>query len=494
MKGSIWLFALVALGVAGCFSVGPDYREPEVKKPVSELTDAGLPLSSNKMTQAERVTISAEEVSAWWTIFKDEKLTWLVNQAFASNLTMRVAAMRVREARAQLAIARGKWEPSLDLSGGYTRDRTSANGKTGLKLTRNDYMGGFDASWEIDIFGGTRRNVEAARADLDAEIAALDQAWVSLAAEVGVNYMDLLTMKERLVVAHNNLKIQQETLDILASRNKAGIGDDLAVQQAKYNVETTRATIPNLQVQIESYLNSLAILTGQEPGTLHEALKDVRFSDPIPPRRLTGIDAELLRRRPDIRQAERNLAAQCARIGVAEAELYPHFYLTGSVGLESLKASNLFKSESLYWNFGPSFSWSIFNGNTVRANIDIQDARYQSALATYQQTLLSAQGEIRDALTAYVQEFHRFEALTRAVEAAQSAVNISQDLYKNGLRDFNNVLDSERSLLTLQESFTISEGNIAMHLIKLYKAMGGGWASWMDEPPKDPKPVEPILN
>lgn len=421
MKNQVYLLCFASFVLAGCWSVGPDYKAQEVSAPSSPLPDAGLPVTTNKVVKSSeqgRVIIATDEIAAWWNVFNDSDLSMLETAAFTNNLTLRAAVSRVRQARAQLAIARGRWEPTLDASGSYSRFRTSGNGKSGKRMTKGDFAGGFDANWEIDIFGGLRRGVEAAEAAWKAEIAGLDQAWVSLAAKVGVNYVDLRTVQERLQVARDNLRLQNETLDILASRMKAGIGDDLAVQQAKYNVETTRATIPGLLAQEESYLNALAVLTGQEPGALHQTLKGGKAMPPMQPRQLVGIDAELLRRRPDIRQAERSLAAQCARVGVATAELYPHFYLNGSIGLESLKAKDFFKSDSLYWNFGPAFTWSIFSGNTVRANIEIQDALYDAALANYQNTLLSAQEEIRDALSAYGQEFHRFEALTRAVAAA----------------------------------------------------------------------------
>ncbi len=475
--GTIGLLPVLTM-LAGCFSVGPDYSAPEIKTSQG-LSGFGVP-SMTDATNAvnSRVELSADELSAWWKSFKDETLTTLIDRAFEGNLSLRSAAQRVRESRALLAVARGKWEPMADADAAYTRAQTSANGTSGRRMTRNIFTGGFDASWEIDIFGGVRRNVEAAEADLAAEEAGLDNAWVSLAAEVGMNYINLRTTQQRLRVARSNLRLQQETYDILNSRAKAGIGDDLAVKQALYNVETTRATIPDLLAKEEAYLNSLAVLTGCEPGTLHRELADGKLSEPLLPRSLTGIDAELLRRRPDIRKAERELAAQSARIGIAKSELYPRFFLSGSIGLESLKSTDFFKKNAVAWDFGPSVSWKLFSGNSVRANIDVQDARYEAALADYEETLLSAQAEIRDALFSYIQEFNRYSALKRGVAAASDAVNIANDLYRNGLRDFNNVLDAQRSLLALEEAYTQSHGNIAVQLINLYRSLGGGWSSW----------------
>lgn len=479
MRAKRAIIALPALALlGGCFSVGPDYDAPEIKTSQG-LSGFGIPAASGVTNAVDsRIELSSDELAAWWKSFDDEKLTVLIDRAFEGNLSLRGAAQRVREARALLAVARGKWEPTLDADAGYNRSQTSANGTSGRRMTRNIFTGGFDASWEIDVFGGVRRNVEAAEADLAAEEAGLDNSWVSLAADVGMNYINLRTTQQRLRVARGNLRLQQETYDILDSRAKAGIGDDLAVKQALYNVETTRATIPNLLAKEEAYLNSLAVLTGSEPGTLHRELADGTLHDPLQPRSLTGIDAELLRRRPDIRKAERELAAQSARIGIAKSDLYPRFFLSGSIGLESLKSSDFFQKNAVAWDFGPSVSWKLFSGNSVRANIDVQDARYEAALAHYEETLLSAHAEIRDALFSYIQEFNRYSALKRGVAAASDAVNIANDLYRSGLRDFNNVLDAQRSLLALEEAYTQSQGDIAVQLINLYRSLGGGWSSW----------------
>lgn len=480
--------------LAGCVSVGPDYEKRDPEDRNWTLPDAGI-TAAQKAKATPRGTITPEEVASWWKVFKDDQLNGLMDQAFTNNLSLKAGVARVRQARAQLAMARGKWEPTLDAAGGISRFHTSENGQSGRRITDTLYSGGFDAAWELDIFGGTRRAVEAAEADLESSIAGLEKVWVSQAAEVAMNYAQLRTIQQRLKVARGNLKIQDETLQILLSRLKSGIGDDLAVQQARYNVETTRATIPGLLAQEEAYLNALAVLTGVEPGSLHETLRPAKNQLIMEPRSLVGISAEYLRRRPDLKQAERAMAAQSARIGEATADLYPRFRLNGSVGLESLESGDFFKNHSITWSFGPSVSWPIFRGGTIRANIALQDARYEEACANYDQTLLHAVREIRNALSAYSQEYHRNQALAKAVQAAQSAVNISRDLYKSGLRDFNNVLDAQRSLLSLEESFTVSQGNIATELISLYKALGGGWSSWGESEEGAPKakPEEKIV-
>jgi NodT family efflux transporter outer membrane factor (OMF) lipoprotein len=258
---------------------------------------------------------------------------------------------------------------------------------------------------------------------------------------------------------------------------EAGLADELAVQQARYNVEQTRATIPTLRTSLESAMNTLAVLTGTMPGTLHERLAATR---PIPVgslKMLTGIPANTLRQRPDIRVAERRLAAQAAQIGVATADLYPKFYLLGSIGWESLESSTFMSSHSMAWSFGPRVSWPIFHGGSIRGNIEAQEALHEQLLAAYEKTVLIAAQEVRDALVAYAQEQQRRDTLLVAIEAAQAAEEIAQDQYRSGLTDFNNVLDAQRSLFSFEESLAVSEAAVTTNLVRLYKALGGGWQS-----------------
>jgi NodT family efflux transporter outer membrane factor (OMF) lipoprotein len=337
------------------------------------------------------------------------------------------------------------------------------------------YRAGIDAAWEVDIFGGTRRGVEAAQADLDATRENLKDVWVSLAGAVAQHYIALRTYQARLRVAESNLEAQVETYELLESLFRSGLRDGLAVQQARYIMENTRASIPLLRTGIEASMNSLAVLTGSMPGDLHERLSETK---PIPVPSLTvvtGIPANVLRQRPDIRMAERELAAQTARVGEAEAELYPKFFLTGSIGLESLKSSTLFDSGSEAWGIGPSISWPIFHAGAIRKNIQVQTELQEQYLAYYENTVLMAVKEVREALVAYAEEQRRRDALLNAVDAASSALEVARDKYKNGLSDFNNVLDAQRSLLAYEEQLAMSEGTISTNLVRLYKALGGGW-------------------
>ena len=321
-KGAAAVLLLCLL--AGCKAAGPDYRAPEAAVPAAALPE-GVEAGA---------TLTPEEAAAWWGVFGDAALSGLVNRALEGNRTLRGAVAKVREARARLGISRAGLLPEVDAAGAYTRFRNSDTAGVGGDGDR--YRAGFDVSWEADVFGRRRREVEASQAAFEAEYATLENAWVSLAAETARMYVQLQTVRQRYAVAQTNLALQAQTFELVASRAKAGLGDELAVEQARYNLERTRASLAGLKAEEEAALNALAVLTGAMPGELREAAGPA----PIPaaaPRVLAGIPADLLRRRPDVRAAERRLAAQTARIGVAEADFYPTLRLNGSVGLETLR-------------------------------------------------------------------------------------------------------------------------------------------------------------
>ena len=461
-KGASIVIVLLTL-LAGCKAVGPDYEKPQA-------TDPAAPLP--QMIAGE--VVSTAEVAAWWTVFGDPVLTNLVTRALEGNLTIRGAVAKVREARARLGISRAGLLPEVDASGAYQRFRNSDN--AGAPGDGDFYKAGFDASWELDVFGRRRREVEAAQAAFDAEAATLENVWVSLAAETASTYVELQTLRQRLAVAQTNLTFQVQTLELVAARAKAGLGDLLAVEQARYNLERTRATIPGLQSQEEAAFNALAVLTGVMPGELAAELSGPAPIPSAAPRILAGIPSDLLRRRPDVRAAERRLAAQTARIGEAEADLYPTFRLSGSVGLESFDERSFIESSSRFFGIGPGIVWPVFRGGSIRANIEVQNALQEQALAAYEQAVLEAVRELRDALAAYGREYARLEALTKAANAARDAVAIARNQYANGISDFNSVLDAQRSLLVFEEAVTVSKGAITENLIRVYKALGGGWA------------------
>ncbi len=480
--------ALVAAGCSMLPSVGPDYEKPQIEMPEWELPDAGFP-TTNRTDGGEyapagegedwRVTITTNSVRNWWLSFDDPILADLVNEAVSNNISFLVAQQRLTAARWELVGSYAAYMPTLDFAASATRlergKNTSAMASSGKKLHQDVFAGGFDASWEIDIFGGTRRATEAAWAEAEAAGWSVADAWVSLTSEVASQYIALRTTQKRIEVARTNLVLQTETYDILKSRLDSGIGDELAVQQSKYIVEQTHAAIPALLAQEEKLLNALAILTGAMPGALHEKLSECPARDwLVAPAKLDSIPLNMLRSRPDVRISERKLAAQVAYVGVAVANWFPKLYINGSLGLESVHASKLLRRDSLQGSIGPSFSWPIFRGGSIYANIKAEEARMNAQFLEYEEKLQKAYSEVRDAYSAYTQEYHRYQALQEAVKAAEDAVTISKDLYKNGLKDFTAVIDAQRSSLTLAESLVVSRGNISTHLVSLYKALGGG--------------------
>ena len=422
---------------------------------------------------------SPARLSSWWNSLGDQTLTDLVYMALSQNRDLESARAKVNEARAALGISKASLLPWLDSVNSWTNSDPSEN--TSQAGSSNLYRLGIDASWEIDVFGGQRQNIKAAEADLAAAHASLHAVWVSLASEVALNYLNLCTLHERLDIANENLKLQTDTLEMLQSQYDSGLTDALALNQAQYTVEQTKASIPPLRSSIESTMNALSILVGQVPGSLQEQLahpKPIPRPDPV---NLVGIPAEALRRRPDIRAAEMQLTAQVARTKNAESDLYPKFHLIGSIGIESLSTGSLFDGDSVGFSIGPRITWPIFHGGAIRRNIQVQGAREEQYLAAYEQTVLQAVAEVRDALVADTQERARNDALGKGVEAARSAVEVAEDKYRNGLSDFNNVIGAQQALLSLQDQYVTSEGQMTTNIVALFKALGGGWEPLVTE-------------
>lgn len=458
------LFLLLIM--TGCAAVGPDYVPPKADSP----TDWETPLKKGLASES----VDPDTLASWWSVLDDPTLTHLIKEALKGNLELKKARSRIREARARRSISRAPLFPTLYGEGSFTRYQESENSSDGT--TGDFYAAGFDAGWEIDIFGGIRRSLEAADAMVEAREADLRDVWVSLAAEVAINYVETRTYQARLEVAETNLTAQRKTYELAKSRFKAGLSNELAVNQARYNLEDTRSQIPTLRTGLEEAKNRLAVLMGKEPGALHGLLGAPRSIPVNPPTVAVGVPAEALRRRPDIRSAERQLAAQTARIGEATADLYPKFRLTGSIGLESLTSGSLFEAASKTWNFGPSFSWRLFDAGAVRGNIEVQTELQEYFLFVYESTVLTALEEVENAMTAYVEEQLRRVSLVEAAQAAQQAVHLSEQQFKAGLTDFTSVLDAQRSQLSFEEQLAQSEGRVSANLITLYKALGGGWS------------------
>ena len=429
-----------------------------------------VPSVSSDVSQA----LTPERLASWWNVFNDPMMTELVLASLKGNRDLAAARAKVTEARATLGVSQASLLPWLDSTNFWSNGRTPVQAG-GSGNSTNLYKLGIDASWEIDIFGGQRASVRAQRATLEAQYAALYSAWTSLASEVAMNYISLRTLQERLAIARYNLSLQQNTVDIQQSKVDSGLSDSLALKQAQYTMEQTKAGIPSIESSIEQTMNALAILVGEVPGTLAEKLAAKQPIPKISDTRFLGIPANAIRQRPDIRQAERLLVAQLARKKSAQADLWPKFYLTGSIGTEAGNWGSLFGGPAKLYSFMPQISWPIFHAGAIRNNIKAQGAIAEQLLASYEQTVLSAVGEVRDSLSANVKEYERSESLRRGVEAAQAALDVANDKYANGLVDFTNVINAQRSLTSRSEEYVISQGQISANAVALFKALGGGW-------------------
>jgi NodT family efflux transporter outer membrane factor (OMF) lipoprotein len=472
-RTTIILFIILTL--AGCVSVGPDYRKPEI----------ALPSQWNQtlVSSATASNLDIKILATWWSKLNDPALSSLIDRAILGNLDLREAKARVREARAQRGVSVADQFPSVDATASASRNRTSGG-------VQNLYSAGFDASWELDLFGGKRRSVEAAQGTLEASEEDLRDVLVTLVAEVALNYVDIRAYQTRLGIAEANRDAQQETYQITQWRLEGGLITALDVEQARYSLEQTRSQIPPLQTSLEKSKNRLALLLGKHPGSLEEELSERKFIPVAPVEIAVGIPADVLRNRPDVRRAERKLAAQTAKIGVAAAEIYPKLALNGSIGFEALSAGSLFTYGNRVYGFGPSITWNIFDAGRIRKNIAVQSALQEQALIQYEAAILSALEGVNNALVAYVQEQVHRQTLNEAKSAAQRAVELARSRYESGLVDFQVVLDAQRSLLTFQDSLAVSEAEVTADLIRLYKALGGGWtpmapaAAASDQPQK----------
>ncbi|HKI50605.1 MAG TPA: efflux transporter outer membrane subunit [Geothermobacteraceae bacterium] len=463
------LFCILVIGA--CAPVGPDYHSPEYR--------AGEKWHSEEAEGLSGRSIDPAELARWWDGFNDPVLAELINRAVAGNLDLQQAAARLHEARARLGVSRADKFPDLNASGSASRRRSGG-------WSRDLFAAGFDAGWELDIFGGVRRSVEAAGNDLEAGREDLRDVLVSLLAEVAVNYIEARTFQARLVTVADNIASQENSSQLTTWRNQAGLSDELAVQQARYNLASTRAQLPVLRTGLKASLNRLAVLTGREPGQINELLEGAAPIPTVPVSVAVGVPAEALRQRPDLRRAERQLAAATARIGVAAADLYPRFRLSGSIGVETVDSADILADSSRTSGFGPSFSWALFDGGRIRRNIEVRSAQQEQELLQYRSTLLAALEEVENALTAYVEEQRRQKNLIAAAQAARAAADLAMDKYQTGLQDFNTVLDAQRSQLSFEDQLTQSRGAVGIDLIRLYKAMGGGWQTLAADPDRIP--------
>ncbi len=466
-------------GFLGC-TVGPDYQTPIESAPTTWLTAA-----------EEQVEPGGKVLAEWWTRLEDPLLNDLLQRAVASNHDLRIAVARVQEARALRRVAFSKHLPKIGASADTTRFRLSSNGvgvgsaaaEQGLVNQQDDfYQVGVDTTWELDLFGGLRRAVEGASARLEAAQEDRRGVLLSVLAEVATSYVELRGAERRLAVAEDNVRIQRATLNLVANKVKAGLARRLEVDRATALLETTRSAIPTLEAAKSTIAYRLAVLLGEPPGALSAELSTVR-PVPLPPELIPlGLPSELLRRRPDVRAAERRLAAATADIGVAVAELYPRFLLTAAAGRESGSASDLFKAGSGSWLLQPSLRLPIFQ-RRIRANIRATEARSDQALARYEQAVLLAVAETESALVRYTRQMQTRASLAEAVAASQRAVDQADVLYSRGLTDQLTVLDAQRVLNDVEDRLAVSDTALASGVVGLYKALGGGWQSFEPEVP-----------
>jgi NodT family efflux transporter outer membrane factor (OMF) lipoprotein len=482
----LYLLVLPLAALCGCSQlfpkVGPDYQKPELVLP-SNWSDATPPNSQQTASDTDR------SLAQWWLQLGDAQLDQLIDEALTANLDLRTAKARLQQARAALDQAEAELYPTLKASGSVSQREVSSSssgtqatgtnigagigsGGVGSTVNGTSYSPGLDASWEIDIFGGIRRGIEAAAADEAATEAKLHSARVSLIAEVARNYVELRSYQRRLAIAKDNLASQSETAQITEWRYQAGLANASDVELAKTSREQTRASIPDLEVGLRSAENRLALLLGRNPGYLREQLAEAKELPVLPTNLATGIPTDVLRQRPDLIAAERTLAAETARVGQKLSKRFPSLTLSGSLSWYTFASAGM---STAIQSIGASLGTTLFDAGRLRAAVDIQSAVQEQALVSYQNSVLTALEEVENALKSYAAGHERVEARRAAAASARNAAQLASQLYQSGLADFQSVLDSERTRLSVEDSLATAEAGLRTSLISLYKALGGGW-------------------
>lgn len=447
--------------------VGPDFQRPEANVSSSWL---GRP-----PTPAEGVDCAEQSLAQWWTIFNDPRLTSLVERAMLANLDLRMAESRIRQARASMGIAGADLGPTVNTAASLTRSRSPVSTSRSEAVTGNFYQMGFDAGWELDLFGGVRRGIEAAGADLEAASESRHDLLVSLSAEVANDYLSLRSLQQRVAIARQNLEVQNKSTELTRQRFEAGFASKLDVVRAEALAATTAGQIPLLEAQVRQTIYSLSLLLGGEPSAL---LAELSPDADLPAATATvplGLPSELLLRRPDIRVAEAKIHAATARIGVAKSDLFPKLTISGALGLQNTTLSSTLNRAGTAWSIGPALNWPLFDMGRTRANIELKKAVQEEELLAYQQTVLNALREVESALIASTKEDEHRQAMARAVAANRSAAELATALYTAGQSDYLAVLDAQRSLYAAEDTLAQSNRTVATNLVALYKALGGGW-------------------
>lgn len=456
-------FGIILLN--GCMSVGPDYEVPETTVP-DAWHEAVL----------EEVESGEPNLKTWWTVFGDEMLNDLITKASTNNFDLKTASARIEQAAALRGVSASQYWPDIVAGGAASAIKTTP--------AQGDYEGGayganLSMAWELDLWGRVRRSVESADATLQASVENYRDIMVVLYADIARSYIDVRTLQARITFAENNLKAQLETMELTQNRFNSGLVPALDVSQSRLNSSRTESAIPPLRQSLIESINRLSVLSGDMPYAL---LSELNTHKAIPActgaQIAIGLPANLLRQRPDIRRAERELAAQNAKIGATQADLYPTLTLPGTLAIQSLGSGN----GDVTYGFGPQLRWNIFNGKRIRSQIAAEEAGTKAALYFYEQTVLLALEEVEGSMAAYANETLRVKMLETAAAAAEKSVNLVTELYKSGLTDFQNVLNMEQALLVQQDALATSQGLISLDLVGIYKSLGGGWAPPAEAP------------
>jgi NodT family efflux transporter outer membrane factor (OMF) lipoprotein len=463
----------LALTLSACISVGPDYEEPETTVQADWIE-----------TQSTLVNAQAALDPRWWQqAFEDPVLNELTETALKQNLTLRSAGLRVLQSQQQLAIAIGNQYPQQQQLNAMAA-REQENGSR-----FNDYNVGFNLAWELDFWGRFSRQVESASAELDASVANYDDAMVELVTQVARSYLVLRTFQNRLATAKKNIALQEESLRIAQAKLDAGDTSELDADQAEALLYSTRAAVPSLETSIQQSKNALALLLAESPQAFNALVLASQGIPTVKASVALGMPQDLLRQRPDVRSAERQLAAQSAQIGFAVTELYPHFSIGGSIGTSAMESDNLFSNNSEVWNYSGGFEWNVLNYGRLESNVRLQDARFQQLLEDYRFTVLQAQVDVENAIVAYLKSHEQVAAYREATAASQRAVNIATDQYENGLVTYNTVITTLSTLRQQEDILASTEGRVTTNLVQIYKALGGGWQIRDNRDPVDLLPA-----
>ncbi len=472
---------LLLLIVFPVVASGPKQQRPPVVD-LPEHWSQPLPLPESR---------DIEAVRAWWKLFDDPLLKSLIERALESNLDLKTAGARIAEARAARGVARAALQPSIGASDGYTRVRGGiAQGLTGAGILSGSpqsrtsllapfetsvFQLGFDSSWEIDFFGGLRKSLAAAAADVRASQEARNDVRVAVAAEVGRNYLQLRGAQRRLSIVGNNIALQKDSLELTAARRKAGLAPELDVVRAAAQLHETQAGAPPLEARIDQSIHALGVLLRLDPARLVSELRPEAPLPALPESLPTGVPADLLLRRPDLRRAEFEMAAAAARVSAARSDLYPKITLTGLAGRQATEAGNLTLGLGNFFSFGPGVRLPLFTGGRIRSNIAVQQARSEQVVFRYEAAVLESLRDVEDALSAFRHEKDRLDHLREALLHNRDAVSLTRELYSKGLGDYLGVLDAQRELLLVEDQVAQSQTSLAVTLVALYKALGGGW-------------------